>query len=63
MVALGGDEDLRFMLETAERLGMQDAIAIPLKLGSRARFFFLNIALSIGAQRSKRRQSLVLAGF
>ena len=40
VVADGGDEDLRLVLEAAERLAVEDAVAVTLELGADGRRLF-----------------------
>ncbi len=64
VVALGVDEDLRLVFQSAEGRSMQDAIAIPLEDGAIPRFVFgISSALRLTASHPEGCQMLVFDGF
>src|SRR5512134_456299 len=59
MIALRGEEHLCLVFQAAERLGVDDAIAIALKCGADAVFSLRShSALAVGALGRNRRQNL-----
>ncbi len=63
MVAFGRDEHLGLVLQAAERLGVQDAVAIALERRAHRRRFFRPLAAAVAAARGPRVQGIVFPGF
>ena len=62
VVALGRNENLRFVGQAAERLAVQDAVAVALKAGPvRAGLHFLLASRAFVGKRRPRRKNVVLA--
>jgi hypothetical protein len=60
VVALGGDEDLRLVLEAAERLGVHDPVAVALQRRAQAAVGLLSGAARRVRARRQGREHLVL---
>ena len=64
VIARGRKEHLRFVLESAEGLGVNHAVAIAMKRGAKGLFSFRSeSALAVGTLGGSRRQTFALATF